>query len=147
MEVDVKRRNQQSHREEDIHPVIVFDGVCNLCNGLVDFIIRHDPNAIFRFAALQTKAGEELRRETGVKYIDADAVMLIEGKDWTVKSDAVIRIGGILGGPWRITALFRIFPRRMRDVLYDVIAAHRYRWFGMRDSCSLPDEKTRRRFL
>lgn len=143
----MERRSRQDNREAADHPVILFDGVCNLCNGLVEFIIRHDPEGRFRFAAMQTKAGEAVLKGTDGKSPRFDSVMLIAGEGHAVKSDAMLRVASILGGPWKVLALLRIIPRRIRDVLYDIVAARRYHWFGTRDACPIPDDDVRNRFL
>lgn len=146
-EQNLKRRDRELDRETADHPVIVFDGICNLCNALVSFVIRRDPEMNFRFAASQSDAGEDIIKRPGRNSPDFDSVMLVEDGHATVKSDAVLRIAALLGGPWKLTGFFRIIPRRIRDFLYDFIAAHRYHWFGTCNACPMPDDDTRRRFL
>jgi predicted DCC family thiol-disulfide oxidoreductase YuxK/O-antigen ligase len=129
------------------HPILLFDGVCNLCNGSVQLIIRRDPEARFRFASLQSAVGQRYLGELGVDRQAVDSVILIEGDRWYKESDAALRIARLLGGPWRALAIFRLLPRPLRDGLYRVIARHRYRWFGKRESCWLPTPELRSRFL
>jgi predicted DCC family thiol-disulfide oxidoreductase YuxK len=133
--------------EESAHPILLFDGVCNLCNGSVQFIIRRDPEARFRFASLQSEAGQRYLDELRIDRQALDSLILIEGDRWSKESDAVLRIVRLLGGPWKALAVFRLFPRPLRDRLYRLIARNRYRWFGKRESCWLPTPELRSRFL
>ena len=133
--------------EAAAHPVLLFDGVCNLCSGSVQFIIERDPEARFRFASLQSEVGQRYLDELGVDRRVVDSVILIEGNRWHGESDAVLRIARILGGPWRALAVFRLIPRPVRDWLYRLVARHRYRWFGKKESCWLPTPELRGRFL
>ena len=131
--------------------LILFDGVCNLCNGFVQFVIRHDPAGRFRFAALQSDAGRAVLAAHGV---DAAAAMaepesvrlLHEGRLYS-HSDAVLRIAHALGWPWRLLGVGRLLPRAWRDAAYRFVARHRYRWFGRQESCWLPTPELRARFL
>ncbi len=143
----MKKQRQRYDGETRRHPVIVFDGVCNLCSGLVNFIIRRDRKGVFRFAAMQSDAGAGMLSRIGRPSSGADSVLLVDGKGVAVKSDAILRAAAILGGVWKIAALFRFVPRRIRDVLYDFAADHRYRWFGTRNACSMLDDDVRSRYL
>ena len=128
-------------------PTILFDGVCNLCDGTVRFVLARDPGERFAFAPLQSAKGRELLVRVGL-CVDARAsIVLVEGERSFVKSDAVLRILAGLSGLWPVLALLRVVPRRLRDALYDWIAANRYRWFGQRAECSVPTPEQRRRFL
>ena len=128
---------------------ILFDGVCNLCNGFVQFVIRHDPQGYFHFAALQSEAGQALLRAHGAPPAPADpeSVMLLEGGRLSTHSAAVLRIAGRLGGIWRLAAVGWLLPTSWRDALYRYVARHRYRWFGRQESCLLPTPELRSRFL
>jgi predicted DCC family thiol-disulfide oxidoreductase YuxK len=129
------------------HPVLLFDGVCNLCNGSVQFIIRRDSEGRFRFASLQSAAGQRYLDELRIDRQALDSLILIEGDRWFKESDAVLRIAHLLGGPWKALGIFRLVPRPLRDRAYRVIARNRYRWFGKRESCWLPTPELRERFL
>ncbi len=128
-------------------PVIVFDGVCNLCNGAVDFIIRFDRNAVFQFASNQSEAGEAIVAQAGVSTFEADTIVLCEDGESYVRSTAVLRIARRLGWPWKAAYVFIIVPGPVRDVLYRLIAKNRYRLFGRRETCRLPTPEERTRFL
>ena len=133
--------------EESAHPVLLFDGVCNLCNGSVQFILRRDPEARFRFASLQSAVGQRYLDELRIGRQALDSMILIEGGRWFRESDAALRIARLLPGPWKMLGLFRLLPRPLRDRLYRFIARNRYRWFGKRESCWLPTPELRGRFL
>lgn len=130
------------------HAIILFDGVCNLCNGAVRFILKRDRNGHFRFASLQGAAGRALLARFYPHPAGApDSMVLIEGGRAYVHSDAVLRIARRLGSGWALLSAFRVIPRPVRDVLYRRVAAHRYRWFGKRDQCMIPSPDARSRFL
>lgn len=125
--------------------IILFDGICNLCNGTVQFIIKHDPNEYFRFASLQSKAGSRLVKEFELQGA-LNTVILIENGKHFEKSDAVLKIARRLGG-WKLLTLFWILPKPVRDFVYDLIARNRYNWFGKRESCMIPTPENEKRFL
>jgi predicted DCC family thiol-disulfide oxidoreductase YuxK len=131
---------------------ILFDGVCTLCNGFVQFVIRHDPHGYFRFAALQSEAGQALLAAHGQPLSAAalahpDSVVLVaDGRVYT-HSTAVLRIAGHLGGVWRLATVGWLLPRTWRDALYRYVARHRYQWFGQQESCLMPTPALRARFL
>ena len=130
---------------------ILFDGVCNLCNGFVQFVIRHDAAGRFRFAALQSEAGQALLLAHGVApailAADPDSVLLLSGGQLYSHSTAVLRIARGLGGVWQLAALGGVLPRAWRDGIYRFIARHRYRWFGRQERCMLPTPALKARFL
>ena len=126
---------------------ILFDGVCNLCNGFVQFVVARDPSARFRFAALQSPAAMALLQSAAVPHPVPDSVVLVEGDRAYVRSDAALRIARGLRFPWPMVYAFIAVPRFIRDPMYDFIAAHRYRWFGRRDTCLVPTPDLVRRFL
>jgi predicted DCC family thiol-disulfide oxidoreductase YuxK len=127
--------------------IIVFDGVCLLCNRSVQFVIAHDRRRLYRFAAVQGRVGAELMRCYGLDPAAPASMLLIEeGRVWT-ESDAVVRIAVGFGGAWRLAGLGRVIPRALRDAAYRFVARHRYRWFGRRDHCMLPSPQTAERFL
>ncbi len=132
---------------ETAHPIVLFDGVCNLCNGAVQFILRCDPAGRFRFASLQSAAGEELQTRLGIDPKALDSILLVEGERWYRESDAALRIAARLSGPWKAVAVFRLIPGPLRDPIYRWIARNRYRWFGRQETCWLPTPELRGRFL
>jgi len=129
------------------HPIVLFDGVCNLCSGFVQFLLPRDPDGKFRFASLQSDVGTALLAEHGLEDHGLDSVVLIDGDDVYVKSAAVLQIASMLGGIYAIARPFQYLPRRLRDWGYDVVAANRYRLFGKKEQCMLPDGDVRSRFL
>jgi predicted DCC family thiol-disulfide oxidoreductase YuxK len=129
------------------HPLVLFDGVCNLCNRSVQTIVRHDRQARFRFASLQSPLGERLRNELGIDPKKVDSILLVEGDRWYQESDAALRIARGLGGAWALLGVFRLLPRVLRDAVYRWIARNRYRWFGKTETCWLPTPELRGRFL
>lgn len=131
---------------------ILFDGVCNLCNGFVQFVIRHDATGQFRFAALQSEAARHLlaahgQHLTAAALADPTSVMLVADGHVHTHSAAVLRIAGRLGGIWRLAAVGWLLPGTWRDALYRYVARNRYRWFGRQESCMLPTPELRGRFL
>lgn len=126
--------------------LVLFDGVCNLCNGLVRFIIPRDPNGYFQFAALTSHAAERALSPVG-QADRPDSVVLVEGGHIYVRSDAALRIVRRLTFPWPLAYSLIIVPRSLRDRVYDAIARRRYRWFGRREECMVPSPSIRVRFL
>ncbi|RQG95088.1 thiol-disulfide oxidoreductase DCC family protein [Natrarchaeobius chitinivorans] len=127
--------------------IVLFDGVCNLCTGFVQFLIPRDPDGVFYFASLQSDVGERLVAEYGLDDHDLDSIVLIEGNSAYVKSAAVIRIASLLGGIYALARPLRLLPQRLRNWGYDVVAANRYRVWGKKDQCMMPSEDVRSRFL
>ena len=129
-------------------PIILFDGVCNLCNGFVRFVIARDPVGRFRFAPLQSDVA---RRLLGQPNAAGGAVpasfVLLEGDRVFRQSTAALRIARNLGLPWRLAYGLVVLPRPLRDWVYDIVARHRYQWFGQRDVCMVPTPDLRARFL
>lgn len=126
--------------------LILFDGVCTLCNASVNFVIDHDPAGRFRFAPLQSETGQAILRKTGRPAAEFDSVVLVENGRVYEKSDAALRIARHLRG-WRWVWGFRFVPKFIRNVVYDLIARRRYRWFGRRDTCRVPTPGERERFV
>ncbi|MCU4926223.1 thiol-disulfide oxidoreductase DCC family protein [Halobacteria archaeon AArc-dxtr1] len=129
------------------HPVVLFDGVCNLCTGSVQFLIERDPEGVFRFAPLQSSVAEELLEDTDVDPDDLDSVVVIDDGRVYEKSDAVLRVAAYLGGIYRLLPPFRFLPTRLRNLVYDFVAARRYGWFGKKDQCMMPTPELQSRFL
>jgi predicted DCC family thiol-disulfide oxidoreductase YuxK len=127
--------------------VILFDGVCNLCNGFVQFVIARDPAGRFRFGPLQSAAAQRLIATSQIGEHGPDSVVLVEdGRVWT-RSTAALRVVRHLHRPWPIAYGFIVVPRPLRDWVYDTVARNRYRWFGRRDVCMVPTPDLRKRFL
>ncbi|MFP9060873.1 thiol-disulfide oxidoreductase DCC family protein [Natrialbaceae archaeon A-chndr2] len=131
----------------DEDPIILFDGVCNLCNGFVQYIAPRDTEERFYFASLQSDVGQELLERHDLPTDALESVVLIEGDDVYVKSGAVLRTAYHLGLPYRLLWPFRVLPRRLRNWAYDFVAARRYRWFGKKDQCMMPTGNVQERFL
>ncbi|HKG60516.1 MAG TPA: thiol-disulfide oxidoreductase DCC family protein [Pyrinomonadaceae bacterium] len=135
------------------NPIVIYDGVCGLCNRMVQFLLKHDKHSRLRFASLQSDfAGKVLRRH-GFDPKDLDTVHVVENYDQPgervlQRSDAVLRAGRELGGFWAASSsIGRLVPRALRDLVYRLVATNRYRVFGKYDSCMLPDPNQRSRFL
>jgi predicted DCC family thiol-disulfide oxidoreductase YuxK len=126
-------------------PVVLFDGVCNLCSGVVTALLRMDRRKVLRFASLQSDFGQQVVVRHGLHKFDT--VIFLNGDSVAIQSDALIAIGVALGGFWRLAALGRVVPRPMRDALYRWVARHRIGWFGQRDSCVMPTPELRSRFV
>jgi predicted DCC family thiol-disulfide oxidoreductase YuxK len=129
------------------HATVLFDGVCNFCNSTVNFIIRNDRRGHFRFAPLQSPAGARLQSEYGFDPSALDTFIVIERGIAYDRSTAALRIARGLGGAYPLAYAFIIVPRPVRDFVYNWFAKRRYRWFGRRDECMVPDEGVRARFL
>jgi len=128
-------------------PLILFDGVCNLCNGSVQFIIRHDPLGYFKYASLQSAAGQHHLHKFNLPVSQIHSVILIKGEKMFQKSDAALEIVRNLNGLWPALSIFKIIPLVLRDWLYDVVARNRYVWFGKKDSCMIPTPELKSRFI
>ncbi|HCU23476.1 MAG TPA: thiol-disulfide oxidoreductase [Deltaproteobacteria bacterium] len=127
---------------------VLFDGVCNLCNSSVTFILRRDPKKFFRFAALQSPTGRSLAEKFGVVLREPPAsILLVEAEKVYSESTAALRIARRLSGLWPLFYGAIIIPRPLRDALYRWIAKNRYRWFGKKDTCMIPSPELRSRFL
>ena len=126
---------------------ILFDGVCNLCNGFVVFVVKRDPNAKFKFASLQSEEGEKVQKEFDMDPDNIKTMVLVDNDKYYVKSDAALRIFKELSGLWSLLYYFIIIPRPIRDFVYDIVAKNRYRWFGRLDECMLPTPDLKKRFL
>lgn len=126
--------------EKDSRPVILFDGVCNFCNAYVNTIIDYDPTAQFRFASLQSKVGQALLVLEGKKPTDMSSIILAEKDTYYTKSDAVLRVAEklpALNGYEKVAAFGLIFPRFLRDSIYNYVSENRYKFMGERDECRL----------
>jgi predicted DCC family thiol-disulfide oxidoreductase YuxK len=131
----------------DPRPIILFDGVCRLCNGLVRTILRLDRKKIFRFASLQSPAGQELLIRHQLPTETFSSFILLEDDRVYVKSTAVLQMFGMFGGIWKIFYPLILIPKPARDIVYDIIARSRISLFGESNSCLLPTEDLRQRFI
>ena len=129
--------------------VLLFDGVCNLCSSTVQFVIAHDKNAYFKFASQQSDAGKKLMEEHHITIPEGDPLSLILIEDGKVheRSTGALHIARHLSFPFKLGWAFIITPRFIRDFVYDVIAKHRYAWFGKKEVCMVPTPELRARFL
>ncbi len=129
------------------HPVILFDGVCNLCNHAVNFIIDRDQRQQFRFVSLQSEVGESLLASYHLPSQYRSSLVLIENRQVYTRSTAALRIARRLDGVWPLCYAFIILPSVIRDYLYNIVARNRYRWFGRSKTCRYPTEAERQRFI
>jgi len=135
------------------NPIILYDGVCGLCNSLVQFLLKHDEGGRLRFASLQSDFAEKVLRRHGFDAKDLDTLHVVENYDQPnervlQRSDAILRAGRELGGFWTASSsVARIVPRPLRDLVYRFVATNRYRVFGKYETCMLPDPSQRSRFL
>lgn len=125
--------------------IILFDGVCNLCNKSVQFIIKRDPEALFSFTSIQNETGRSLIRHYHIPNVDS-VILIKQGKYYT-QSDAALEICLHLNKGFRYLYVLKIIPRFIRDFIYQIIAKNRYKWFGKQESCMLPTEDMKKRFL
>ncbi len=128
-------------------PVILFDGVCNLCNTAVQFVIKNDPKNIFQFASLQSEPGQALLKKHQLPVQDFNSFILIENEKLFIKSTAALKVAKQLNGPVKLLYGFIIVPAFIRNAVYSIIAKNRYRWFGKNDSCMMPSPALQNRFL
>lgn len=128
--------------------IILFDGVCNLCDSTVQFIIKHDKNDIFRFVALQSELGEKIIKHIGLDRSKTDSIILYEpGHSYLYKSEAAFKIANDLGGIYPLISIFSILPKWLTNKVYDYIARNRYKWYGKKDECMLPTPEMKAKFL
>ena len=128
-------------------PVIVFDALCVLCSRNARFILRHDRNERFLLASMQSEAGISLYRKFGIDPADPDTMILVQGETALRNSDAVLAIWAGLGWPWRALSALKLIPAPIRDPFYRLVARNRYRWFGKRETCWIPDPAQASRIL
>ncbi len=127
--------------------IVLFDGVCNLCNGFVNFIIDRDPNQHFSFGSLQSQKARVLLQDHPAVLSELNTVVLLEGSKLYTRSTAALRIARKLNGGWPLLYSLIIIPRPLRDIVYEFIARKRYAWFGRREACRIPTPELRSRFI
>ncbi|GAB3365629.1 thiol-disulfide oxidoreductase DCC family protein [Arachidicoccus ginsenosidivorans] len=154
-ETDIKKIKNKGLPDK----LLLFDGVCNLCDRSVQFIIRHDPKAIFKFAALQSDYAQnilpQLLQQTINKNVQPEltsknnlfSIIFIQHRKIYLRSTAILKVMQHLGFPWNLLTVSYILPRGIRDRLYDYIASHRYKWYGKKDSCMVPTPELKQRFM
>lgn len=129
------------------HPVILFDGVCNYCNAMINFIIKQDKKKKYLFATLQSNAGQKILQQWHLPVDSFESFLILDKGKLYSKSTAALRLYNQLPWYWKWTQLFWIFPRFFRDGIYNIIAKNRYKWFGKKDECMVPTPELRERFL
>ena len=127
--------------------IILFDGVCNLCNNAVQFVIKHDPTDTFMFAALQSATGQKLLQQYNLPKVGFDSFVLIQNGKVFLKSTAALQVVKQLSGPVKSLYGFIIVPSFIRNAVYTVIAKNRYKWFGKKDNCMIPTASLKAKFL
>ncbi|WP_297692283.1 thiol-disulfide oxidoreductase DCC family protein [uncultured Eudoraea sp.] len=132
----------------DDKKIILFDGVCNLCNSSIQFVIKHDKKNRYKFAALQSDTAKMLLSQRGIDSSQIDSIILIDPNTaYYIKSSAALEIGKSFGGGWRLLSIFEWVPRPIRDWIYDLIAKNRYSWFGKQNDCMIPTPELKAKFL
>lgn len=129
------------------HKIILFDGVCNLCNGSVNFFITRDKKDIFRFAALQSDIGIELQKKLNIDHENIESFILIDANKYYRKSTAALKVAGILGFPYNLLYPLLLIPPFIRNIVYNIIAKYRYKWFGRKEYCRVPTPEEKAKFL
>lgn len=133
--------------EQSTHSIILFDGVCNLCNGAVNFVIKRDKSNVFKFAPLQENSGILLLKKHAIGPQKLDTIILIENDRVYLKSTAALRISKKMSNLWPLLYVCILLPKFLRDAVYDYIAKNRYTWFGKKDQCMIPSPATKDKFL
>lgn len=136
-----------ANRAMSNQPVVLFDGVCNLCNASVLFIIKRDPSSRLRFASLQSQYGQEQMKKFGLSTSALNSVLLVKEGKLFQKSSAALEIARMLTGGWPLMYGFIIVPGFIRNWVYDWIARNRYAWFGKKDECMIPTPELKARFI
>lgn len=128
--------------------IILFDGVCNLCDSTVQFIIKHDKKDVFRFVALQSDLGQEVIKYLGIDISKTDSIILYEpGHAYYYKAEAAINIAKGLGGIYSLMGAFSILPKSLSNTVYDYVAKNRYKWYGKKSECMIPTPEMKAKFL
>ena len=137
----------ESMNKQSTHSIILFDGVCNLCNGAVNFVIKRDPGNVFKFAPLQEKQGALLLKTHAIDIQKLDSIVLIENGNVYTKSSAALRIARKMSNLWPLFFVLLIIPSFIRDGVYDFIAKNRYKWFGKKEQCMIQTLGLKEKFL
>ena len=129
------------------HKIILFDGVCNLCNSSVQKVIENDERNLFQFASLQSDFGQKFLRKNNFSQDEFNSMILIDGDRFYTQSDAALRIGKELKGIYKISGALLWIPKFIRNFVYEIIAKNRYKWFGKKESCWLPTPELKQKFI
>jgi predicted DCC family thiol-disulfide oxidoreductase YuxK len=128
--------------------IILFDGVCNLCDNTVQFIIKHDKHDVFRFVTLQSDLGRDVIKHIGIDIAKTDSIILYEpGHAYYYKAQAALHIAKELGGVYSLFTIFTILPNWINNKVYDFVARNRYRWYGKKEECMIPTPELKNKFL
>ena len=127
--------------------IVVFDAQCLLCSGWVQFLLRHDERRVLRFASMQTDGGRALLDRAGIDMLAPDTFLLVDGERMRTQSNALLHVLHALGWPWRLAWVLWVVPAPLRDSAYRCLARNRYRWFGRRETCWLPEPDHAARFI
>ncbi len=127
--------------------IILFDGVCNLCNSSINFVIKRDRKDVFRFTALQEEVGRGLIDKYGIDPSNTDSIILIENNKAYIKSSAALRIAKSMSGGYPLLFIFMVIPKFIRNWVYDFVARNRYKWYGKKESCMIPTPELKAKFL
>jgi predicted DCC family thiol-disulfide oxidoreductase YuxK len=128
--------------------IILFDGVCNLCDATVQFIIKHDKNDLFRFAAIQSEIGQQIVQHIGVDITKTDSILLYEpGHAYYYKAEAALMIAKGLGGIYSLMGIFSVLPKALSNSIYDYVARNRYKWYGKKQDCMIPTPEMKVKFI
>jgi len=128
--------------------IILFDGVCNLCNSTVQFLIKHDKKDVFRFVALQSDLGQKITAYIGIDTSKVDSIIVYEpGKAYFYKAEAALEIASAIGGIYSLLEVFKAVPKSISNAVYDYIARNRYKWYGKKEACMLPTPEIKAKFL
>ena len=128
--------------------IILFDGVCNLCNSSINYVIDHDKQDVFRFVSLQSDLGETIQEYLGIENKSLDTIILyVPNEAYYIKSTAAIKIMNEFLGFWKLMQVFLILPSPVRDLVYNFIAKNRYKWYGKQESCRIPTPELKAKFL
>jgi predicted DCC family thiol-disulfide oxidoreductase YuxK len=138
--------NISDHQASD-HPILLFDGVCNLCNASVQWILKRDLKGQFRFASLQSEIGQQYLQKYRLESQHFDTAVLVSGEQIFLRSDAALEILRRIGGLWSLLYFFKIVPRPLRNAAYNLVARNRYKWFGYSEECMLPRTEWKEQFL
>jgi predicted DCC family thiol-disulfide oxidoreductase YuxK len=128
--------------------IILFDGVCNLCDSTVQFLIKHDSKDLFRFVALQSDLGQQIIKHIGIDISNTDSIILYEpGTAYYYKAEAALKIAKELGGVYSLLSVFTVLPKGLSNIVYDYVARNRYKWYGKKDDCMIPTPAMKAKFL
>jgi len=128
--------------------IILFDGVCNLCNSSINYVIDHDKMDVFRFVSLQSELGKTIQDYLGIENTNLDTIILyIPDEAYYIKSTAALKIMTTFSGIWKLMLVFTIIPAPIRDIVYNYIAMNRYKWYGKQENCKIPTPEVKSKFL